>query len=126
MSTNLVMSGRSLTGSLHGKSISCLLHPTSGQGPSPGSYVVRIVKDPVFGRLGYLAPGGASGVGAGGPQAYEFYCYSRPGGDGPSPSSSWVLSDRPIGGRNCLMATTGLPELLDALTEGGAAVVTVY
>lgn len=49
--------------------------------------------------------------------AYEWD--ARPGG------SAFIVSGAPIPGRNCLVMTAGLPELIDALKTAGSALITV-
>jgi hypothetical protein len=130
---------RTITGNLSGKFLHCTVRPAQGGAlPPAGDYeILPPVSDPIYGRLAVMAPAGGLGAtkdvdkstpAVRGKLIVKPYAappvvamkFETPGaGGGPV----FVLSDRPVLGRNCIVVGSGFADLMDALqTAGGARV----
>lgn len=124
-----------MVGSLSGKWVCCFLHSTGGSAPPPGEYVIRgPVQDPIYGPVAIMLStrGGrartvAKEIGASLPDqhagtvAIEWTWEARSG----VISGAFIVSGAVIPGRNCLRASIGMSELLEALQTAGSAVIRV-
>lgn len=152
MVSSLKVQNGAMIGTLAGKSVVCFVRAKQGSEPPAGKYFVRgPLDDPVYGRVAILTS--ASGTGAGQPistwytqpppGATAFNCFMPSGAavsddweaTGPLSMYDWirtpaagggalVLSGRVIPGANCLVVTSGLTELMDALKLAGSAEIT--
>lgn len=140
-----------ISGMLAGKSLNCLVNPSQGSVPAGVYQIQPPMDDVVFGQLAVMTPvGRADGGAVSG--AYEFSGASAssfdkaikmvgPGGASESIASSasagdfikfvgpghgaasFVLSSRPIPGRNCLVISSNFADFMDALKSTGGATV---
>jgi hypothetical protein len=126
---------RTIMGSLGAKFLHCTMRPAQGGVlPPPGEYqIVAPVSDPIYGRLALMTPAGGSA-----PIPGKFTEKPLTGKSWEKPDSGkfsekydsihsagggqvFVLSDRPVLGRNCIVVSSGFADLMDALlTSGGA------
>jgi len=137
---------RTITGNLSGKFLHCTMRPPQGGAlPSAGDYeILPPVSDPIYGRLAVMAPVG--GLGAtkdvdksrsacsgffekpdAAPRAMsgrrmDFEPDRTHGAGG---GQVFVLSDRPVLGRNSVVVSSGFADLMDALQTSGGARLTV-
>ena len=140
MVSNLKLQNGAMVGTLAGKPLFCFVQVKPGSVPPAGKYIVRgPIDDPVYGRVAILTS--ASGTGAGqpisawftrppagaavsydmeAPGAAAFNCFMPAGAGG-----AFVLSGRAIPGANCLVVTSGLAEMMDALKLAGSAEITI-
>ena len=130
-----------ISGMLAGKSLNCLVNPSQGSAPPAGVYQIQPpIEDVVFGQLAVMTPvGGAAGTGAlgtyvkltVGASASLFDKLVGPADRGSKPleivavggATAFVLSSRPIPGRNCLVIQSNFDDLMDALKSTGGATV---
>ena len=145
---NLEFQSGFISGMLAGKPLNCLVNPSQpGSAPVEGVYQIQPpIEDVVFGQLAVMTPvGGAYSIGEAFVKDWVAPpSYSHLGGASVShiekciPASaslfdklvgahggaaSFVLSSRPIPGRNCLVIQSNFADFMDALkTTGGATV----
>jgi hypothetical protein len=139
------VASRAIAGNLGGKPVHCMMRPAQGGAlPPAGDYeILPPVSDPIYGRLALMAPAGQlaaiewnwTTAPAGGLAASEKYLkdaakfWEKPLGEQKPDSAGgggvFVLSDRPVLGRNCIVVSSGFADLMDALQTSGGARVTV-
>jgi hypothetical protein len=118
------ISSRTITGSLGGKFLYCTMRPLQGGVvPPAGDFKIQPpVSDPIYGRIALMAPVGGSLI-LSAVSGKFFLKPDRTPGAGGGPV--FVLSDRPVLGRNCIVVNSGYADLMDALQTSGGAMVTV-
>lgn len=150
MASNLKLQNGAMVGTLAGKPLFCFLRATQGSALPAGEYIVRgPVEDPIYGPVAILVskgshsggtvaiewtyrahdwiqqpPAGAAAADAWSPAmagTATGYFQCAPGGSG----GAFLVSGRSIPGQNCLVVTSGLSELMDALKAAGSASITV-
>jgi hypothetical protein len=126
---DLQFQGGFVNGMLGGKLLNCLVDKSlPGSMPVAGVYQIQPpVQDGVFGLLAVMTPVG--GAGGGGKQDIEWtwgggsaVLIDKLVGAGGG-SASFVLSSRPIPGRNCLVIRSNFADLMDALKSAGGATI---
>jgi hypothetical protein len=136
MVSNLQLRNGALTGVLAGKPLFCFLRSALGAAPPAGQYVIRSVQDSIYGPVMVLVSGGAGKavMTDGGITAYKDGedGVNRPGGglvsddwEARPGGSTFIVCGAPLPGRNCLVVTAGLSDLMDALKTVGSALITV-
>ena len=122
---NLTLSNNTLSGNLMGTPVYGMTRsPFGGASPPAGVYAISPpVSDPMFGMYAILTPvtgassaGGSSLVGAYGK---FFRKAERP------PDPVFVLSDRVIPGRNCIVMSLGFADAMSALQSAGGGQITI-
>ena len=122
---------RTLTGVVNGQVISAT-YRTTGKDVEPGDYYISNWRDPVFGEYVLAtrekndppaSTGGGGGGGGGGwwnPRKIktDFAPIST---STPAYAGQFLLTDKPIAGRDCLVFTRGLSDLIGALKRPGLA-----
>jgi hypothetical protein len=138
---------RTISGSLAGKFLQCTMRPPQGGTlPPAGDYAILApMNDPIYGRVALMVPVGGSGaVDVGltlqkclvaikltfkpdaGPSPVAFGVAKKPGGTAAGDVSQvFVLSDKPVLGRNCIVVSSGFADLMDGLQTAGGARVTL-
>jgi hypothetical protein len=139
---------RVISGNLAGKFLNCTVRPPQGGAlPPRGGYeILPPMNDPIYGRVALMVPAGGSGeIIAGltmqkclvtakvygrfeaGPTTMSNKKFSKPDASPPDATSGqvFVLSDKPVLGRNCVVVSSGFADLMDGLQTAGGARVTV-
>ena len=137
---------RTIAGNLSGKFLHCTMRPAQGGAlPPAGEYeILPPVSDPIYGRLALIVPAGGSAairIGKHGRLSATIsdvsvqVCFGKSAVSGfierPDTTKSaaggqvFVLSDRPVLGRNCIVVSSGFADLMDGLQTSGGARVTV-
>jgi hypothetical protein len=119
-----------------------------GPRPSPGTYYVREVDDPLFGPVALVVPAAAGAGGAGFHPNASWDWGNRPpagaggvgfhpnaswdwgnrppaGSAGASQSNVWCLSGNPVPGGNSMRVLSGFAEFISALRGAGQVTLTV-
>jgi hypothetical protein len=129
-----------LTGSVGGKNMHVTIRP-GGAAPPPGNYDIHPpVQDPIYGMVALMVPSASPGslpfdtvaaklaLANTHPQAFQYR-----GSPAVVPavqsvntlSQPFVLSDKPIPGRNCIVVSAGFADLMDALQASGGTTIKV-
>jgi len=144
---------RTIAGSLGGRFLHCTMRPAQGGAlPPAGDYeILPPMNDPIYGRVALMVPVGVAGAirtgltmekavqssvaflkpdvtpTAKGQKDYEKPMAARRMGHPPGAAGgqAFVLSDRPVLGRNSIVVSSGFADLMDALQTSGGARVTV-
>lgn len=122
-----------ISGLIGGTPIHCTFRP-GGAVPPPGNYdVLPPTDDPIYGRCALMV----RQEGQGPSSTFDPTKRAAPAlrmwgafpaldvASFPSSGSGFVLSDRPIPGRNCLVCVSGFADLMEGLESSGGASIQI-